>query len=562
MRKAIIYILYLAMIFLTADVLCAKDKSLVTILPFSMNSAENIDYVKNGIEEMLSSRLSASDKIAVTKKDDLLQSMQKSQIKEITSENIYDIGKDLNADYVVWGSITKIGNGISIDGKLVTMDKTKSDIGVAAQSQNLDDVIPKINDFAETIINHILGTTPQKNAAPAVAPPGAMSHESQIIANMRSGSKKEGTLTSVMNTEFINAAQPVNTKSFWMSQKMPTEFKGMSIGDVNHDNIQEFVLIDKNNVYIYQKTENDMKLLEKIKGQPYDNYLAVDIADINRNSVNEIIVTSINDTLLDSFVLEFKNGKFEKIASNIRLFLRVIDTPSGIPLLLGQELGFGKLFDTPIYEVIWKDGTYMNDQKISIPLGLSIYGLNIDNIGIGSSEKILALDEYDYLYIIDKTTKPLSKLASIGFASSEELIWRSDDVYGGSNSYLENLDKNNPDDPRGKSAYINLRILTADTNNNGKKEIIIVKNISSVGRIFKHYKLFTSSEIYNLEWDGLGMAENWRTKKINGYVADYAMKDIDNDGKQEIALALVQSVGVSLSNRSVIVIYKLDTPQQ
>lgn len=563
MRKALIFILYLAMIFLTANVLCAKDKSLVTIIPFSVNSAENIDYVKNGIEEMLSSRLATSDKIAVTKKNDLLQSIQKSQIKEITAENIYDIGRDLNADYVVWGSITKIGNGISLDGKLVTMDKTKSDIGIASQAQNIDDVIPKINDFAETIINHILGTAPQKNAAPAVAPPAsAISHESQIIANMRSGSKTGGTLTSVLNTEFINAAQPVNTKSFWMSQKIPTEFKGMCIGDVNNDNLQEFVVIDKNNVYIYQKTESDLKLLEKIKGQTYDNYLAVDIADINRNSVNEIIVTSINDTLLDSFVLEFKNGKFEKIASNLRLFLRAIDTPSGIPMLLGQAFGFGKPFDAPIYEVIWKDGTYTNDQKIRIPLGLSIYGLNIDNIGIGSSEKILALDEYDYLYIIDKTTKPLSSLSSIGFASSEELIWRSDDVYGGSNNYLENIDKNNPDDPRGKSAYVNLRILTGDTNNNGKREIIIVKNLSSVGRIFKHFKLFTSSEIYNLEWDGLGMSENWRTKKINGYVADYAMKDIDNDGKQEIALAVVQSVGVTLSNRSVIVIYKLDAPQQ
>lgn len=562
MRKALIFILYLAMIFLTADVLCAKDKSLVTIIPFSINSAENIDYVKNGIEEMLSSRLAASDKIAVTKKDDLLQSTQKSQIKEITAENIYDIGRDLNSDYVVWGSITKIGSSISIDGKLVTVDKTKSDIGIASHAQNIDDVIPKINDFAETIIRHILGTAPQKNAAPAVAPPTAMSHESQIIANMRSGSNKGGTLTSVLNTEFINAAQPVNTKSFWMSQKIPTELKGMCIGDVNNDNLQEFVVIDKNNVYIYQKTESDLKLLEKIKGQTYDNYLAVDIADINRNSVNEIIVTSINDTLVDSFVLEFKNGKFEKIASNLRSFLRVIDTPSGMPMLLSQEIGFGKPFDTPIYEVIWKDGTYINDQKIRIPLGLSIYGLAIDNIGIGSSEKILALDEYDYLYIIDKTTKPLSSLSSIGFTSSEDLIWRSDDVYGGSNNYLENIDKNNPDDPRGKSAYVNLRILTGDTNNNGKKEIIIVKNLSSVGRLFKHFKLFTSSEIYNLEWDGLGMSENWRTKKINGYVADYAMKDIDNDGKQEIVLAVVQSVGVSLSNRSVIVIYKLDTPQQ
>ena len=130
---------------------------------------------------------------------------------------------------------------------------------------------------------------------------------------MKSGGKK-GTLTSVINSEFINAPEPLNRKGFWMSQKIPTEFKGMDIGDVNSDGLNEIVAIDKNNVYIYQKTGNELKLLEKINGKSYDNYLAVDVADINRNGVKEIIVTSLNDTLLDSFVLEFKDGKYVKIA--------------------------------------------------------------------------------------------------------------------------------------------------------------------------------------------------------------------------------------------------------
>jgi TolB-like protein len=561
MRKVFIYILFLTAVLIAAGSLWAKDKYIVTILPFSIHSSENIDYIKNGIEEMLTSRISASTKINVSKKDAVLAQLKKSKIKEITADDAYNIGIKLNSDYVVWGSITKIGSSISIDGKLLNIDKSKSDIGVSSQSQSLDDVIPKINDFSESIINNILGITPQVSTAPAVVTPPVKSRESQIIANMRSGNKKGGTFTSVINTEFINEEEPLTRKGFWMSQKIPTEFKGMDIGDVNNDGLNEIVLIDKNTVYIYQKTEKELKLLEKIKGQSYDNYLAVDTADINRSGVNEIIVTSLNDTIMNSFVLEFKDGKYEKIASNIRWFLRVIDTSSGIPLLLGQEYGFGKPFDLPIYEMVWKDGTYVNDQKMQIPLGLSIYGLNIDNLGIGGSEKILTLDEYDYLYIIDKTTKPLSRLSSIGF-TSEELIWRSDDVYGGSNNYIENIDKNNPDDPKAKSAYVNLRIHTADINKNGKKEIIIVKNLSSVGRIFKHYKLFTSSEIYDLEWDGLGMAENWRTKKINGYVADYSIKDVDNDGQQEITLALVLSVGVSLRERSVIVIYKIDAKQQ
>lgn len=565
MRKTFQYIFCLLILLLATGSLWAKDKYTVTVLPFTLNSAENIDYVKKGIAEMLSTRISVPNKIEVTNKDVVLEELKKSNIKEITLIDVYKLGNKLKSDYVVWGSITKIGNSLSIDGKLIDIVASKSDIGIFTQSQNLDEVIPKINDFSQRIVQHILGTSSQQ-AAPTVAAAGAakptapgVSRESQIIAGMKAGGKR-GTLTSAINPDFINAPDPFNRQGFWMSQKILTEFKGMDVGDVNGDGLNEVVVIDKNNVYIYQKAGNELKLLEKIPGKSYDNYLAVDVADINKDGVKQIFVTSLNNTLLDSFVLEFKNGKYVKIASDIRWFLRVLDTPSGIPILIGQGYGFDKPFDTPIHEIVWRDGKYVDDQKMKIPLGLSIYGLTIDNLGTGGSgEKIIALDELDYLCIFEKTTKPLTRIFTFGF-SNDDLIWRSDDVFGGSNNYFENIDKTRPEENE-KSAFVNLRIHTYDTNKDGKKEIIIVKNISSVGRVFKHLKLFTSSEIYNLEWDGMGMAENWRTKKINGYVADYCIKDIDNDGKPEIVLALVLSVGASLRDKSVIVVYKLDTTQ-
>ena len=569
MRKYSLSLFLSAIILLTAATLWAKDKYTVTILPFSLHSAENIDYVKQGIEVMLSSRIAASDKISLTDRNAVLAEIKKSNIKEISVNDVQTLGKNLNSDFVVWGSITKIGNSFSIDGKLVDITQLKSDVNLFTQAQNLDEVMPKVNEFSQSILQHIIGTAPQAATTPAVAatarsttPPPVTettSRESQIIANMKAGGKKGGTLTSVINAEFINAVEPFNRKEFWMSQKIPTEFKGMDIGDVNNDGSNEVVVIDKNTVYIYQKADNDLKLLDKIKGKSYSNYLAVDVADINKNGVKEIIITALNDTLLDSFVLEFKDGKYLMIAADIRWFLRVIDKSSGTPLLLGQDYGPNKPFDTQIYEMVWKNGRYVSDQKMKIPLGLSIYGLNIDDLGIGSGEKIFALDELDYLYILQETNKSLGHLTSFGF-TGEELIWKSDEVYGGSNNYFENIDKKNPDD-REKSAYVNLRILSYDTNKDGKKELIIVKNLSSVGRIFKHFKLFTSCEIYNLQWDGMGMSENWRTKKINGYVADYCLKDVDNDGKPEIVLALNLNVGVSLKEKSVIVIYELEGVQ-
>jgi TolB-like protein len=578
MRKILQYIFCLTIILLASGSLWAKDKYIVTILPFSVNSADNIDYVKQGIEEMLSSRISSSDKITITDKDVVLQELKKSKIKNMSSDDALKLGKKLKSDYVVWGSITKIGNSISINGKLTDITETKSDIGVSTQSQTLDDIIPKMNDFSENIMKHILGTTPQAQsqasaqpiAAPASAPavttpqaPPALSRESQIIADMKSGNKKGGTLTSVINSEYINTPEPINRRDFWMSQRISTEFKGMAIGDVNHDGSNKIVVIDKNTVYIYKKSDKELLLLEKIKGKAYDNYVAVDVADINGDGIPQIIVTSLNDALLDSFVLEFKNGKYVKIASDIHWFLRVIETSSGNPLLLGQEYGRDKPFNTPIYEIVWRDGKYVPDDKVKIPLGLSIYGLTIDNLGIGGSDKIFALDDLDYLYITEKTNKSLARITSIGF-KSDELIWKSDEEYGGSNNYIENIEDNKNDpttSDKERNAYLNLRLLTYDYKKGGKKQLIVVKNLSSVGHMFKHYKAYSACEIYDLEWDGLGMAENWHTKKINGYVADYAIKDVDNDGKPEIVLALVQSVGATLSDRSVIVVYKMEPTQ-
>ena len=85
-----------------------------------------------------------------------------------------------------------------------------------------------------------------------------------------------------------------------------------------------------------------------------------------------------------------------------------------------------------------------------------------------------------------------------------------------------------------------------------------MKNISSSARLFSSDSN-SSAPPRSMIWNGtaVGMVENWRTKKINGYVADYQFKDIDNDGENEIVLALVLSVGGTISERSVIVAYSL-----
>jgi hypothetical protein len=195
---------------------------------------------------------------------------------------------------------------------------------------------------------------------------------------------------------------------------------------------------------------------------------------------------------------------------------------------------------------------------MDIPEGLPVYGLTIDSVDIEGVERIIALDDYDHLRIYAKTQKPISKIHVFG--GSDESIWKGDGVFGGSSTYIKPDEQGTATDHKvdeQAKTYLNVRIITYDINKDGKREIIIVKNISSIGRAFANVKAFSKSEIYDLEWDGMGISVNWKTRPINGYVADYQFKDIDNDGENEIVLALVTTSGGVTKPRSQLAAYDL-----
>jgi hypothetical protein len=117
--------------------------------------------------------------------------------------------------------------------------------------------------------------------------------------------------------------------------------------------------------------------------------------------------------------------------------------------------------------------------------------------------------------------------------------------------YISPEDKN-------KLPYVNLRIINCGIGKEGSVELIVAKNFSQERRWFENLRIFTSGEVYDLEWDGLGLAEKRRTKKIQGYVADYQIKDINNDGRPAVVIALVTSGYLARKPVSVVVAFTID----
>ena len=95
--------------------------------------------------------------------------------------------------------------------------------------------------------------------------------------------------------------------------------------------------------------------------------------------------------------------------------------------------------------------------------------------------------------------------------------------------------------------------------------IIVNKHLSSASRVFKNLKSYPNGEIHGLAWNGIALAELWRTSKIDGYIADYQFRMIGDEGKAILYVVVILSTGVSeifSANESTVLMYPLDLSEE
>lgn len=483
----------------------------VAILPFLIHSQENLDYLREGIYDILSSRITVEGRIVVIERSIVEQALYEERPMRLDETVATKIGMRVGADYIVLGSLTKIGNYISLDARLISITEEKPPLGVYTQHKGIDDVMVKIGDFAQDIGYKILGR--------------------RAIAGRPTEPKHPYLLQPRRD---IGRIEPEGL-GFKKSQTFNFEIKGLDIGDVDGDKKNELVIIDHHNLYVFKYDGEKLTLFQKIEHGFEHNFLTLDVADVNRNGYAEIIVTSVVEDDLRSFILEYEEGKFKKITEKAGWYFRVLDYPKDGPTLMGQRMGSEGIFVGPIYKFIWKKKSFEKGPKIPFPKETKIFGLTKADIrGNGKLETII-FDQSERLRILSEDGKTL---------------WRSSDRFGGTSNYYDTLKKKpeafRPNEAPPWRVYVPSRILVRDLYGDGMNEVIINKNYSSGMWMFERLRTFESGEVYCLIWEEDRLITQWKTKEIKGYISDYQLKDADNDGEEELVVAVVSYTGSSI----------------
>ena len=553
------------------SVINASTPLKIAVLPFEINAAENFDFLKDGIQTMLSSRLSWDDKSIVIDKNRVNKAAD--SVKNFTGKSrALLIGAKLKADYIIYGSLTIIGDNTSIDAKITDITGKKSPASLFSQTSSMGQVIPEINRFATKINEIIFNRTPlakfqTDQPAKQLSVQSAPQHTQQPVIKTSQRLQQQLPLKSASdymvstnnttpevqqsvvtpNKSFIPVNPTNHRNNYWKSGTFNELIKGMDFGDVNNDGIAETVLISDHQVYLYRASNNQFTKIAEIAKNRLNHYIGVDVADINQNGIPEIFVSGLSPdkNRINSLVIEYNGSKYVKIVENSPWLYRTTGTGQGVPLLLGQKMKHKKenIFASPVFIMDWNKKNYISSERILDKKQGNILGIAYDNILEAGKKNIIAFDQGDYLSI---------------FKNRSRKTWTGSTKFGGNMSYFS-MPREDPSELGQNIQYFPMRIRTADSDQDGRLEVITACNYDIAKGLLKDFRSFSKTHIEALAWDGLGLSTIWKTRTMTGRITDFFIEDFDNDGVKEMVISLVTKEGHTAfsTTRSIIIAYEL-----
>jgi len=538
-----------------------EAKKSVAILPFTLNAPPDRQYLQEGLRDMLGSRLRTETGADIVSKTDVDGALRVSGGK-LMAENMQSFAKTVGADYLIYGTITALGGGISIDAQVFSAaapaDKAVQAFYGSAVAN--DQVMKSIDSLAWDIIEQLF----DKNRPAAMLPAQQQAPvKEQGVSGFTTAHPDKTFMASGGGYGLAGARNFIKTRNFNMT------LTGVDLGDIDGDGTLEVILASKTEVMVFNRNETRLNSIATISMGNRYNVHSVGTADLNGNGRAEIYISASDPEIPGSRAVEWDGKQFVDLFNEARWYIRPVNVPGTGPVLVGQAAGLLPV-EPGIFQLAVNGGSVSAQEKLPIPSQVNLFNFAYADLDGDGQQDLVALDESFKLLMI----------------KGGSVLWKSGERFGGTKRYVggdpnllpstrptgdENVDGIGE---RYRQTFIPSRIMVTDVDKDGVDDIVINRNPDTLTTVTPRMIQYESGTMVGLKWNGLGLEEMWRTRKISGYVVDYQVKSqvkkLGEGEHDEMFVGVILNAGTLdalTGDVSTVIIYpfefeKVESPQQ
>ena len=521
----------------------------VAILPFDVHAEKDLTFLQEGILDMLGSRLAWRDKVEVINKNTTKAALASVDGFEGESRALL-VGGKLQADYVLFGSLTVFGESVSIDAKMVDVSGQQAPLPFFAQTRGMGEVIPQINQFATTINESVFGRAVAQRPMTAPAPqagagqaapvqPAPQTYDPRMHPEkmLQSGVQYNGSSQENFQGVYAPLAQEI-----WRGPTIRSRIGSLIVADIDNDGKNEILTLAGDFLNIYRREGERLAPAFEFKIEEINiRCLFVDAIDLDKDGRKEICITGVNETQLGaaSLVYRVEDGQLVKILGPENYLFRVVDSAEG-PILLGQKTrgDDSRKLHTPVVQLgLGPDGQSLIEVGRTLPFADNVFGIAFGDFMNNGTETVAVLDLKGVISLYSRDGKLLSQ---------------GSDQYGGSAAFIEykGMRYNQADGYKLDRIFLQQRLFAAQFDGDKKTTLLAVRNIDTAKGFLSNTRVFTKSHIDTLVWNELGFAVMERGQSLSGYISDFSIGDTNADGKKEVVFCVVSANKILEDDRS------------
>jgi hypothetical protein len=472
--------------FLFPPPLTAADKR-VALFPLAIYGDPSKDYLRQGLKSMFVSRLSGGEIVVIDEGEyeSLLSDTEKQGLT--SKERAEEIARHLKLDYALFGSITTIGEGYSLDLSILDLGKEKAEMTRISQAVGEDQLVLKLADLAHQFRDVIEGIYVP---APRVG-----------LSSVSPDSKPAGGLFLKAENS-VSGFQPTGKVSIRLG------VLAFDMGDLNGDGSVEWVVLGRRKLLIYSREKGAIVLKGSLEPSSGESFLKVSVGDADEDGRAEIFLTNLYGSRVRTTVLEW-TGKFQRLfrmAGNLRV-LR--DSDDQKPLLLFQESRIEQPFHGVISVMNYdKGGKLKPKEPLTHLKKVQFYTLTFLDLDRDGTREYLGLDENSHLHVWDQEGKSL---------------WKSKKKLGGTNNAIGEGHGRREDGQRELPEFrvpLNSRPVAMDIDGDGQKEVLVIKNIPLLTDLLENYKQYTKATLNAYKVEGKSLVPTWTTREMDDSISD------------------------------------------